>query len=112
MGWTRRPSPYITPEMPVRPDGPYGIAKAFGEATGRHFSDRYGLSVLCLRIGTLNPESRPTNPRQFATLLTHRDLAHLVERCIEAARRPSVRASSTAYPTTSGASGTYRTRES
>ena len=76
--------PLITTEMPVRPDGPYGIAKAFGEATGRHFSDQYGFSVLCLRIGTLNPESRPTNPRQFATLLTHRDLSHLVERCIEA----------------------------
>ncbi len=76
--------PYITTEMPVRPDGPYGIAKVFGEATGRYFSDQYGLSVLCLRIGTLNPESLPMNPRQFATLLTHRDLVHLVERCIEA----------------------------
>ena len=76
--------PYVNTSMPVRPDGPYGIGKAFGEATGRYFSDRFGLSVICLRIGTLNRESRPLNPRQFATLLTHRDLLHLVERCIEA----------------------------
>ena len=76
--------PYITTDMPIRPDGPYGIGKAFGEAAGRHYSDEYGLSVICLRIGTVNRESRPLNVRQFATLLTHRDLGHLVERCIEA----------------------------
>ena len=76
--------PRITTSMPIRPDGPYGIAKAFGEAVGRHYVDLYGLSVICLRIGTLNREGRPLNPRHFATLLTHRDLVHLVARCIEA----------------------------
>lgn len=76
--------PRITTSMPIRPDGPYGIAKAFGEATGRYYADRYGMSVICLRIGTLNREGRPLNPRHFATLLTHRDLTHLVVRCIEA----------------------------
>ena len=76
--------PYVNTGMAIRPDGPYGIAKAFGEAAGRHYSDRYGLSVICLRIGTLNREGRPLIPRHFSTLLTHRDLTHLVERCIEA----------------------------
>ena len=76
--------PRITTDMPIRPDGPYGIAKAFGEASGRYFSDRHGLSVMCLRIGSLNPESRPRGVRQFATLLTHHDLVHLVDRCLSA----------------------------
>jgi nucleoside-diphosphate-sugar epimerase len=76
--------PMITTDMPIRPDGPYGIAKAFGEASGRYFSDNFELSVMCLRIGTLNRESRPSNPRQFATLLTHHDLVHLVDRCLSA----------------------------
>ena len=76
--------PYVDTGMPIRPDGPYGIAKAFGEAAGRHYSDRHGMSVICLRIGTLNRDSRPLIPRHFATLLSHRDLTHLVERCIEA----------------------------
>jgi uronate dehydrogenase len=76
--------PYINTSMPVRPDGSYGIGKAFGEATGRHFSDRHGLSVICLRIGTLNRQSRPLSIRHFATLLTHRDLVHLVDRSIQA----------------------------
>ena len=51
--------PLITSTMPVRPDGAYGIAKAFGEAAGRYYSDRFGLSVVCLRIGSLNGSGRP-----------------------------------------------------
>ena len=76
--------PRVTADMPLRPAGPYGIGKAFGEAAGRYYSDHFGLSVLCLRIGTLNRWSRPQNARQLATLLTHRDLVQLVSRCIEA----------------------------
>ena len=76
--------PLIDTRMPVRPDGPYGIVKAFGEATGRYYSDMFGLSVICLRIGTLNSSSRPEGQRNFATLLTHGDALHLFERCIQA----------------------------
>ena len=76
--------PRITTADPIRPDGPYGLSKAFGEAAGRWFADEYGLSVLCLRIGTVNQADRPTDVRQFATLLTHRDLATLVTACLEA----------------------------
>lgn len=76
--------PYVTTSMPIRPDGAYGIGKAFGEAAGRYYSDRHGLSVICLRIGTVNRQNRPLSVRHFATLLTHRDLAHLVDRCIKA----------------------------
>ena len=74
----------ITTGMPIRPDGPYGIAKAFGEAAGRYYSEQFGLSVACLRIGSVIPENRPMNTRHFATLLTHDDLAQLVARCIDA----------------------------
>ena len=76
--------PLITTDVPIRPDGPYGIGKALGEAAARYYLDEFGLSVICLRIGTLNRESRPTVVREFATLLTHEDLVHLVQRCIEA----------------------------
>ena len=76
--------PLVTPDMPIRPDGPYGVGKAFGEAAGRYYSDVHGLSVICLRIGTLNRESRPTAIRHFATLLTHGDLVRLVRACVDA----------------------------
>tara|TARA_B100000519_G_scaffold149039_1_gene129859 strand:+ start:373 stop:1134 length:762 start_codon:yes stop_codon:yes gene_type:complete len=76
--------PMISTDMPVRPDGPYGIAKVFGESAGRFYSDQYGLSSLSIRIGTLNVEGKPMNQRQFATLISHPDLVQLFRKCIEA----------------------------
>ena len=83
-GYDGNEIPRINTAMPIRPDGPYGIAKAFGEASGRYYSDKYGLSFLALRIGTVNVENKPTNLRQFSTLFTHQDLMRLVTSCIEA----------------------------
>lgn len=76
--------PRIGVDGPVRPDTPYGVGKAFGEAAGRYYSETFGLSVICLRIGTVNRSGRPENPRQCSTLLTHADLVRLVEACIDA----------------------------
>ncbi len=69
--------------VPVRPDSDYGISKVFGEATGRYYSERFGLEVACLRIGTVNPHNSPVQSvRQMATWLSHRDLTQLVERSL------------------------------
>jgi uronate dehydrogenase len=76
--------PRITTQHPIRPDSPYATGKAFGEAAARYYADEFGLSIICLRIGTVIEKDRPTKPRHFATLLTHRDLIHLIECCIEA----------------------------
>jgi uronate dehydrogenase len=76
--------PRITTAMAVRPDSPYGVGKVFGEAAARYYSEEYGLSVLCLRIGTLNCANRPLMARHFATLITHADMALLTRCCIEA----------------------------
>jgi uronate dehydrogenase len=74
----------INTAMPVRPDSPYGVGKALGEAAARYYAEEYGLSVLCLRIGSLNRAGRPSTARHFATLLTHADMVSLVRCCIEA----------------------------
>jgi uronate dehydrogenase len=76
--------PRITTAMAIRPDSPYGVGKALGEAAARYYAEEHGLSVLCLRIGTLNWASRPSTARHFATLITHTDMARLVRCCIEA----------------------------
>jgi uronate dehydrogenase len=76
--------PRISTAMPIRPDSPYGVGKALGEAAARYYAEEHGLSVLCLRIGTLNRAGRPSAPRHFATLLTHPDMASLIRCCIEA----------------------------
>jgi uronate dehydrogenase len=76
--------PRITPTVPVRPDTPYGVGKALGEAAARYYAEEHGLSVLCLRIGSLNRASRPLTTRHFSTLITHGDLVKLTRYCIEA----------------------------
>jgi uronate dehydrogenase len=83
-GLTPGSIPLLTSSAPIRPDTPYGVGKAFGEAAGRYFSEEHGLSVICLRIGTVTPSGRPSSVRQLATLLTHGDLVRLVRATLEA----------------------------
>ena len=73
----------ITHEV-MWPDGIYGAAKVWGEALGRHFSDAYGLSVLCVRIGRVNEANRPESPGEFSRYLSHRDIAQVLQKCIDA----------------------------
>ena len=76
--------PLIAPSWAIRPDGPYAIGKSLGEAAARYYSDAFGVSALCLRIGTVNSKDRPLSPRHFATLLSHADLLRLVEAALAA----------------------------
>lgn len=79
------PEPFakITHDM-VRPAGIYGAAKVWGEALGRHYADAFGLSVLCVRIGSVRAENRPQSLREYAIYLSHRDVVQILDRCIEA----------------------------
>lgn len=70
----------IGPEAPVRPDTYYGVSKAFGEALGSLYHDKFGLRVACLRIGTALP--RPLEQRHLSTWLSPGDLARLVTACL------------------------------
>jgi len=65
-----------------RPDGIYGVSKVFGEATGRLFADKHGLSVACLRIGAFR--DKPNDRRLLYVWLSPRDCVHLVQCCIDA----------------------------
>ncbi|WP_336206263.1 NAD-dependent epimerase/dehydratase family protein [Nonomuraea sp. LPB2021202275-12-8] len=76
----------VSPQDPVRPDGLYGVSKAAVEALGRLYADKFGLEVVCLRIGSLEPE--PTEARHLATWLSPRDCAGFV---LAALRHPGVR---------------------
>lgn len=71
-----------------RPDGPYGVTKAFCEAMGSMYADKHGLCVAALRIGTCRMPDRPGDLRHLSTWISHRDMAQLVERCIEAPDYP------------------------
>ena len=79
-----QPWPKLTHEIPPRPVTMYGATKVWGEALARVYSNKYGISVICLRIGVVNPEDKPTEPSHFAAWCSQRDVARMVEKCIEA----------------------------
>jgi uronate dehydrogenase len=66
----------IDATMPVRPDGYYGLSKAFGENLAQLYWDRWGIETVSLRIGSSFPE--PVDRRMLATWLSHDDLERLV----------------------------------
>jgi uronate dehydrogenase len=66
-----------------RPDTRYGVSKVFGEALGRLYSDKHGMSVACLRIGTFRTPDRPTELRHLLNWVSNRNKAQLVRKCIE-----------------------------
>ncbi len=65
-----------------RPDSRYAVSKVYGEALGRLYADKHGMSVACLRIGSFRP--LPGDRRQLATWISPRDMTELVRCCIDA----------------------------
>ena len=62
----------------MRPDGNYGVSKAFGESLSRFYFDRYGIETVCMRIGSSFP--RAIDHRMMSTWLSYDDLTELI-RC-------------------------------
>jgi len=75
-------------DLPPRPDTLYGWSKAAMEALGRLYVDRFGLEVICLRIGLWFPN--PPQLRGLALWLSPDDGARLVEASV-AAENPGFR---------------------
>ena len=80
----RQPMPPLTTNM-IRPDGYYGVSKAFGESLGSYFHDEYGLSVICIRIGwVMEPDDPTFAPSALSLWMSHHDTAKVIERSIDA----------------------------
>jgi uronate dehydrogenase len=75
VGFYRRRRTIDHTVMP-RPDSRYGVSKAFGEALGRMYADKYGLSVFNIRIG--NVDRRPVDRRRLSIWISPRDLVQLM----------------------------------
>ncbi|MEO5771473.1 MAG: NAD(P)-dependent oxidoreductase [Burkholderiaceae bacterium] len=70
----------IHADHPARPDGLYGLSKAFGEDLSRLYFDRWGIETACVRIGSSFPE--PRDRRMLATWLSFDDLHRLITACL------------------------------
>lgn len=87
-GWYELAGERCDAESTPRPDGLYGVAKVWGEALGRYYSDRFGMEVVALRIGSYQYRQQPPafsmGARILSSWLSARDLVQLVRRSVEA----------------------------
>jgi len=81
IGFYRADRP-VGPDVLLRPDGHYGLSKVFGEHMGRLYADKHGMEVACLRIGAFR--AKPGNARELGGWISHRDMAQLARKCVEA----------------------------
>lgn len=65
----------------VRPDTLYAASKAWGEALGSLYADKYAMQVLSIRIGWVT--EKPVTPLALSIWLSPRDLAQLVRIGVE-----------------------------
>ena len=72
----------LTVSDPPRPDCRYAATKVFGEALARLYADKYGMSTICMRIGSFQP--RPLNVRMLSCWLSHPDMVQLTRICLDA----------------------------
>ncbi|WP_342105155.1 NAD(P)-dependent oxidoreductase [Methylobacterium sp. SI9] len=71
-------STVLNDDCALKPDGFYGLSKAYGELMGGLYRDKHGVESVFLRIGSCFPE--PTDARMLATWLSYADLTRLVMR--------------------------------
>lgn len=78
----------LTASEPPYPVNPYGVSKLFGERLGRSYHERWGLSVICLRIGYCQGgDNRPGLQMGWSSWgqlmwVSNRDFCHAVERSV------------------------------
>ena len=75
MGFYRQDE-VVDAKSPPRPDGFYGLSKAFGEDVAQLYWDRWGIETVSIRIGSSFPEVK--DRRMLATWLSYDDLERLV----------------------------------
>jgi len=66
----------VSPRDPARPDGFYGLSKAFGENLAQLYWDKHGIETVSLRIGSSFAE--PKDRRMLATWMSFDDTERLV----------------------------------
>lgn len=78
----------VAANAPACPDTLYGWSKAAIESAGRLYHDRFGMDIICLRIGSWFP--MPNGMRGLSTWLSPADGHRLVEACLSC-REPGYR---------------------
>jgi len=84
VGYTPR-TPTSAPDwLYPRPDTNYGVGKVAGEAIGSLYADRYGMDVICIRMGVCF--GSPGHPTMLGSWLSPDDCARLLDACLTVER--------------------------
>lgn len=78
-GWHASGVPF-SDDLPLRPDGPYGVSKVAAEAVMSFLCDRYGMAGFALRICSFKAE--PVQARDLRTWLSPADMVSLALACL------------------------------
>ena len=82
----------VDEDVPVRPDMMYAVTKVFGEAVGRLYAEKHGLSVISARIGHwLTPDTLIETGRwspqyrdwSWAMWISPRDMGQFMSLCLK-----------------------------
>jgi NAD+ dependent glucose-6-phosphate dehydrogenase len=76
--------PRLTHRDCPRPLNLYASSKVWGEALAHTYAYRHGMSCIVLRIGWVVEEDRPPNPWGRNQWCSQRDIAQLVQCCVDA----------------------------
>ena len=76
IGLYRRSARFDHTVMP-RPDGRYGLSKAFGEDLASLYAMKHGIKGFCIRIGSCF--EKPSNARMLSTWLSFGDFERLIQ---------------------------------
>lgn len=80
VGFYPRPKEPLDEYLSPLPDTPYGVGKVMGEALGSMYHNRFGMDVICVRIGSQFP--KPTDVRMLSTWFSPDDCGRCYEACL------------------------------
>jgi nucleoside-diphosphate-sugar epimerase len=76
--------PPVLHSQPTRPTTYYACSKVFGESLAHMYAQVHSMSCICLRIGWVTSDDQLPGPRARILWCSQRDIAQLLERCINA----------------------------
>ena len=80
--------PKVKHTDPTHPTEPYSASKVWGEGFCRTYHDRFGLSIVCLRIGGVNKADTAESPASRAVWCSHRDVQNIINLALDATATP------------------------
>jgi uronate dehydrogenase len=78
------PRPMLTTDSPTRLTSMYSVSKMFTENIGQMYAEQHDMSVICIRIGKVEIDDVPLNPRNASVWCSHGDIIQMIDKAAHA----------------------------